>query len=100
MTLTRRNLLAGAMAAKPSKKTNVVMIMTDDHGAWTLTDDRQVLVSREFSGSDAAIATLRPFHGQRLRDPLSGCDPVGVDFIRWHREPELGGIFRWPPLGP
>ena len=36
MTLTRRSLLAGAMAAKPSEKTNVVMIMTDDHGAWTL----------------------------------------------------------------
>src|SRR5262245_9241688 len=35
MTLTRRTLLAGALAAKP-KKTNVVMIMTDDHGAWTL----------------------------------------------------------------
>jgi choline-sulfatase len=36
MTLTRRNLLAGSLAAKPAKKTNVVMIMTDDHGAWTL----------------------------------------------------------------
>jgi choline-sulfatase len=36
MTLTRRTLLAGAMAPKPTKKTNVVMIMTDDHGAWTL----------------------------------------------------------------
>jgi choline-sulfatase len=36
MTMTRRSLLAGAMAAKPSKKVNVVMIMTDDHGAWTL----------------------------------------------------------------
>lgn len=69
-----------------------------DHGAWTLSDDRHVLVSREFSGSDAAIAVLRPLHGLRLRDPLPGCDPVGVDFIRWHREPELGGIFRWPPL--
>lgn len=69
-----------------------------DHGAWTLTDDRRVLVSREFTGSDAAIAVLRPHHGKRPRDPLPGCEPVGLDFLRWHREPELGGIFRWPPL--
>src|SRR5207245_1848564 len=36
MTLTRRSLLAGSLAAKPQRKTNVVMFMTDDHGAWTL----------------------------------------------------------------
>jgi len=69
-----------------------------DHGAWTLTDDRRVLVSREFSGSDAALAALRPLHGQPLRDPVAGCERVAVEFIHWHREPELGGIFRWPPL--
>jgi len=34
VTLTRRNLLAGSLAARPSRKTNVVMFMTDDHGAW------------------------------------------------------------------
>lgn len=69
-----------------------------DHGAWSLTDDRCVLVSREFTGSDAALDLLRPLHGRRLRDPVPGCAPVAVEFIRWHREPELGGIFRWPPL--
>ncbi|MBL8859551.1 MAG: HNH endonuclease [Planctomycetes bacterium] len=69
-----------------------------DYGAWSLTDDRRVIVSREFTGSDAAIEILRPHHGKQLRDPLPGCEPVGVDYIRWHREPELGGIFRWPPL--
>ena len=69
-----------------------------DHDAWTLTDDRRVRVSREFSGSDAAIAVLRPHHAKPLRDPLPSCEPVATEFIRWHREPELGGIFRWPPL--
>jgi choline-sulfatase len=34
MMLTRRSLLAGSLAARPSRKTNVVMFMTDDHGAW------------------------------------------------------------------
>lgn len=69
-----------------------------DHGAWTLTDDRRVLVSREFGGTDSATGMLRPLHGTRLRDPLSGCVPVAVQFIRWHREPDLGGVFRHPAL--
>lgn len=69
-----------------------------DHGAWTLTDDRRVLVSRAFSGSDSAVALLRARHGQRLRDPLPGCEPVAPEFIRWHRESHLGGVFRSPPL--
>jgi arylsulfatase A-like enzyme len=34
MKLTRRSLLAGSLAARPARKTNVVMFMTDDHGAW------------------------------------------------------------------
>jgi putative restriction endonuclease len=71
-----------------------------DHGAWTLTDDRRVLVSREFTGSDTALDLLRPLHGRPLRDPVPGCEPVAVEFIRWHREPDLGGIFRWPPMSP
>jgi arylsulfatase A-like enzyme len=34
VTLTRRSLLVGSVAARPARKTNVVMFMTDDHGAW------------------------------------------------------------------
>ncbi len=70
-----------------------------DHGAWSLSDDRRVLVSREFSGSDAALEVLRPLHGRPLREPVPGSVPVAVEFIRWHREPDLGGVFRWPPIG-
>ena len=44
-----------------------------DHGAWSLDDNRRVIVSRHFSGSDATL---------------------DLACIRWHREPELGGVFR------
>lgn len=69
-----------------------------DHGAWTLTDDRRVLVAKEFDGSSEGLASLRPLHGVTLRRPLREADQVGVDFIRWHREAELGGVFRGPEV--
>ncbi|MBI1786624.1 MAG: sulfatase-like hydrolase/transferase [Acidobacteria bacterium] len=34
--MTRRTLLGGALARPARRKTNVVMIMTDDHGAWAM----------------------------------------------------------------
>ncbi len=69
-----------------------------DAGAWSLTDDRRVLVSAEFTGSDEAIVRLRQFHGRALRVPLLGEPAVSIEHIRWHREPELGGVFRLPAL--
>lgn len=68
-----------------------------DAGAWSLTDDRRVLVSSEYTGSETAVARLRSLHGQNLRDPIAG-DPVERRFIRWHREAGLGGVFRQPAL--
>ena len=70
-----------------------------DHGAWTLDDERRVVVSREFSGSDNAIAELRGLHGRPLRAPVPGCPPLSIEAIRWHREPNRGGVFRAPGLG-
>lgn len=69
-----------------------------DAGAWTLTDDRRILVSGEFTGSDRALSLLRNLHGRPLKDPLPGEPPVSREFIRWHREPEFGGVFRIPSL--
>ena len=69
-----------------------------DHGAWSLTDDRRVLVSKRFTGSDEAIEALRRQHGRRLRGPLPGSGSVDPRFIRWHRESSLGGVFRQPAL--
>lgn len=69
-----------------------------DAGAWTLTDDRRVLVSSEFTGSEQAVRTLRSLHGKALNAPLPGERPVATEFIRWHREPEHGGVFRQPAL--
>lgn len=69
-----------------------------DAGAWTLSDDRRVLVSRDFTGSDEALAKIRALHGRPIREPLPGESRVDVAFIRWHREPGLGGVFRAPAL--
>jgi len=69
-----------------------------DHGAWTLDDDRRILVSREFSGSDEALAMLRPLHGRCLRATVCESQRVDLDCIRWHREPDRGGVFREPAM--
>ena len=69
-----------------------------DHGAWTLTDDRRVLVSSKFTGTDEATALLRSHHGRSLREPLPGDAPVAVEYLRWHRERQHGGVFREPAL--
>ena len=70
-----------------------------DCGAFSFTDDRRVLVSRHFAGSATAKTLLLPLNGTRLRDPLPGFDPVEAKYIRWHREPGLGGVFKTPALG-
>ena len=69
-----------------------------DAGAWTLSDDRRVLVSAELTGTAATVGELRAFHGQSIRAPLSANDEIALEFIRWHRKPELGGVFRHPAL--
>ena len=69
-----------------------------DAGAWTLTDDRKILVSSDFTGSDEATQRLRARHGTPIADPLPGFESVDVEHIRWHRDSELGGVFREPGL--
>lgn len=69
-----------------------------DAGAWTLSDRRRIIVSKEFTGSDHAVTLVRSLHGQPLRNPLPGESPVSEEFIRWHREAALGGVFRTPGL--
>ena len=65
-----------------------------DHGAWSLDDNRRVIVSRHFSGSDVALGELRALEGRPLRAPAPGYAPLDLECIRWHREAELGGVFR------
>ena len=72
--------------------------MLFDAGAWSLTDDHRIIVSSEFTGSDEAIQRLRERHGMKLCEPLPGFKKVDTSFIRWHREPDLGGVFREPAL--
>ncbi len=69
-----------------------------DAGAWSLTDDRRILVSADFTGSDEAVEKIRSLHGRPLRPPQQGMPLVSMEYIRWHREKELGGVFRYPAL--
>lgn len=69
-----------------------------DAGAWTLTDDRRILVSAELTGTDDTVERMRGLHGAPLRTPLPGEAQISVEYIRWHREREQGGVFREPAL--
>lgn len=72
--------------------------MLFDLGAWSLTDDRRILVSERFAGDGKSFGILRERHGQRLRDPEPGYQPIAREFIEWHREPSRGGVFRTPAI--
>lgn len=69
-----------------------------DIGAWSLTDDRRIIVSAHFTGTDATVERIRGRHGQPLRSPIPGEPMVSSEYIRWHRESRLGGVFRSPAL--
>ncbi len=69
-----------------------------DAGAWSLTDDRRILVSAEFTGSSEATQRLRAQHGKHLDSPQHESLEVSLSFIRWHREAAAGGVFRIPAL--
>lgn len=69
-----------------------------DAGAWSLTDDRRVLVSADLTGTDATVERIRGMHGEPMRAPISVALEVSVEYIQWHREPDQGGVFRQPAL--
>jgi len=69
-----------------------------DVGAWTLSDDRRIIVSAELTGAESTVNRVRSLHGCPLRKPILGEPEIAVDYIRWHRESDLGGIFRHPAL--
>jgi putative restriction endonuclease len=69
-----------------------------DAGAWSLTDDRRILVSAELTGTDTTVTRIRRLHGELMRAPLPGAPEVSVDFIHWHRDQDQGGVFRHPAL--
>ena len=69
-----------------------------DIGAWTLTDDRRILVSSHLSGDHGTVERLRGLHGRKLARPLAGEPEIAVEYIRWQRDASLGGVFRHPAL--
>lgn len=63
-----------------------------DRGAFTLTEDRRVLVSEELSGSDATDQWVSRFHGAALRIPGSPAQTPDPVFVDWHQRE----VFRGP----
>jgi len=51
-----------------------------DHGAWSLTDDRRVLVSQDLTGADETTKHLRSLHGRPHRRTAAWI-PAGVGRI-------------------
>ncbi|MBK1650606.1 hypothetical protein CKO36_19140, partial [Rhabdochromatium marinum] len=51
-----------------------------DLGAWTLTDDRRILVSARLTGSDVAMERVRVRHGEPLLEPLPGQPLIDLEF--------------------
>ena len=48
--------------------------------------------------ADDTTKQVRALHGHPIGKPLPHFKPVAVEFIRWHREPSLGGVSRRPAL--
>jgi putative restriction endonuclease len=69
-----------------------------DAGAWSLSDDRRVMVSAELTGAESTVTRVRGLHGSQLRSPLPGEPEISIEYIQWHRERDLGGVFRHPAL--
>ena len=76
---------------------NPLLHLLFDRGAWSLTDDLRIIVSRRVTGDDETTANLRSHHGKQLRQPLPGYPKPNPQFIHWHRE-GAGGVFRGPGL--
>ena len=55
-----------------------------DRGAFTLSDQRKILVSKDVVGSVGFKEWLMKFHGKRINLPQRDEDYPAVKFIRWH----------------
>lgn len=69
-----------------------------DAGAWSLTDDRRILVSADLSGENDTMQRIRTLHGKPLSLPQPGQPQISLEFIHWHRKQEYGGVFRLPAM--
>ena len=68
-----------------------------DAGAWTLSDDRRVLVSARYAGDSDGAALLLQYHGQPMADPAGGYAPIAQEHIHWHRDSD-SAVFKGPSL--
>lgn len=84
-------------AGGPSTVTNGIALCSLhskllDRGAFTLTEDRRVLVSAELRGSAATEQWITRYHGSKLRVPRRPANRPDPAFIAWHRRE----VFREP----
>jgi putative restriction endonuclease len=65
-----------------------------DRGAYTLSDDRLLLVSQEVSGTDGLAENLLRFHGKSIREPQSADYRPAPAYLAWHRKQVFQGEAR------
>ena len=86
-------------------RTTVKLIELLIHGGGVFGIDLNRSVSRSRprrrkprGDSDATVERIRSLHGEPMRPPISAALEVSVEYIRRHREPDQGGVFRQPAL--
>ncbi len=66
-----------------------------DRGAFTVTEDRRVMVSEELHGSEATEQWITRFHGHALRVPRRPAQQPEAAFLAWHRHEVFREPGRW-----
>lgn len=69
-----------------------------DAGAWTLTDDRRILVSSKLEGDSDMVKKLVGLHKCPISSPAHPNQAIKLSYIQWHRSENKGGVFRAPAL--
>ena len=65
-----------------------------DRGAFTLSNAREILVSRDVQGSVGFEEWLIKFHGKQINLPQRRADYPAVKFLRWHDGAVFKGDYR------
>jgi len=63
-----------------------------DIGAIGVSEDHRVVVSGQLHGGRSVEEYLGRFHGKDLEGPHHGADPVGQDYLVWHK----ASVFKSP----
>lgn len=67
-----------------------------DRGAFTVSDERHLLVSQDVSGSTGLEECLMRYHAQSIKKPQSADYLAAPEFLQWHRSQVFRGAARGP----